>query len=74
VATGRDSESKQKMNKIDNPVDTKAAIFAVCAAAFLFAVGFAVVHNSIHFESSPATSGSGPSAPGQNPKDTPQKK
>ena len=31
-----------------DPVDTKAAIFAVCAALFIFAVGFASVYTAIH--------------------------
>jgi hypothetical protein len=29
------------------PVDTKAAIFAVCAALFVFAVGFASVYHAM---------------------------
>ena len=31
-----------------DPIDTKAAIVAVCVALFIFAVGFASVYSAIH--------------------------
>jgi hypothetical protein len=31
-----------------DPVDTKALIFTVCAALFIFAVGFASVYSAVH--------------------------
>jgi hypothetical protein len=57
-----------------DPIDKKAAIFALFAFAFLLVIGFAMLNQVVNFEASPMTSGGGPSAPGQNPKDTPQKK
>ena len=31
-----------------DPVDTKALIFTICAAVFIFAVGFASVYSAVH--------------------------
>jgi hypothetical protein len=42
----KNSREDPRMDSKD-PVDTKAAIFAVCAAIFIFAVGFASVYHAM---------------------------